>query len=97
MIYCTATNYGKNFITYAENAKGLIAEFAGDVWVAGEVHTPWITKVGGVSKTKAEAQAIVDAAIDANQAAWDNDPRPIEETPLDGGGKGYRPGDITLP
>jgi len=109
MIYCTATNYGKNFITFAENAKGLIEGFPGEVWAADDVHTSWITKVKGVSKTKAEAQAIVDAAVDVEQVAWDNDPQPIEETPIDGdsynvdtcnsygGGKGYRPGDVTLP
>ena len=96
MIYCTATNYGKNFITFAENAKGLIEGFPGEVWAADDVHTSWITKVKGVSKTKAEAQAIVDTAVDVEQLAWDNDPKPVENL-TDGGGKGYRPGDITLP
>jgi len=97
MIYCTATNYGKNFITYAENATGSFQGFPGDVWTTDDVHDTWVDRVGGVSKTKAEAQAIVDAAIDAEQVAWDNDPKPIEDTPLDGGGKGYGPVDIILP
>jgi len=95
MIYCTATNYGKNFISHAESAKGSIEGFAGDVWVADDVHDTWVDKVGGVSKTKVEAQAIVNTGRGIEQTAWDNDSRPEDD--YDDGGKGYRPGDITLP
>jgi alpha-D-ribose 1-methylphosphonate 5-triphosphate synthase subunit PhnG len=49
----------------------------------------WISKVLGVVKTKAEAQAIVDAEVQAAQAAWDA--LSAEEQALRS-----RPADITL-
>jgi alpha-D-ribose 1-methylphosphonate 5-triphosphate synthase subunit PhnG len=47
-------------------------------------------KVLGVVKTKAEAQAIVDAEVQAAQAAWDALPAEQQAMRLD------RPADITL-
>ena len=97
-IYCTATNTGTGFITHAEqeneqplNAKG----FPGNVWIVNDNATGrnWLTKVNGVSKTKAEAQAIVDAEIQSAQATWDALPEDSYEKqfPL------QRPMAITLP
>ena len=75
-IYCTATNTGKGFITHEEqeNANPLNAKgFPGDVWGVEDNATgqAWQSKVGGVVKTKAEAQAIVDAEVQAAQADYD--------------------------
>ena len=68
-IYCTATNTGKGFITHEEqeNANPLNAKgFPGDVWGVEDNATgqAWQSKVGGISKTKAEAQAIVDQFLE---------------------------------
>jgi hypothetical protein len=45
----------------------------GDVWVVGDnlYGAKWIKKVNGVSKTKDEAQAIVDAEVLKAQQAYD--------------------------
>ena len=51
----------------------------------------WIAKVAGVVKTKDEAQALVDAEVQAAQAAWDaqtDEQKADEMNP--------RPEDITL-
>jgi len=71
--YCTATNWGKNFFTHEERKHFYLAGHPGNVWVVGDnIHgDQWISKVSGVSKTKAEAQALVDAEIEAAQAAYD--------------------------
>ena len=71
--YCTATNWGKNFFTHEERKQFHLEGHPGNVWVVGDnIHgDQWISKVSGVSKTKAEAQAIVDAEITAAQTAYD--------------------------
>ena len=45
----------------------------GDIWVVGDNSkgAAWINRVSGTSKTKAEAQAVFDAAIEAYQAEYD--------------------------
>ena len=86
-IYCTATNTGKGFITHdeQENANPLNAKgFPGNVWGVEDNATgqAWQTKVSGVVKTKAEAQALCNAGIDASNAelsgsdGWSNDTHP---------------------
>jgi len=76
-IYCTATNTGKGFITHQEqeNINNPLApiSYPGNVWQVEDNTTgqAWITRVNGVSKTKAEAQALVDAAITQSQTDWD--------------------------
>jgi len=97
-IYCTATNTGTGFITHAEqeNAEPLNARgFPGNVWVVNDNNTgrAWLTKVNGVSKTKEEAQAIVDAQITTEQTAYDSLPEDSfqKQYPL------TRPQSITLP
>ena len=56
----------------------------------------WISKVGGVVKTKDEAQALVDVEVTASQTAWDNNnvDGETEEKKIDRIGE--RPVDITL-
>jgi len=61
MAYFQATNTGKGFITHAENEVAHVAGYPGDVWVTE--NSTWPFRVGAVSKTKVEAQALVDAAI----------------------------------
>ena len=61
MAYYQATNTGKGFITHAENEVAHVAGYPGDVWVTE--NSTWASRVGAVSKTKVEAQALVDAAI----------------------------------
>jgi len=61
-LYCTATNTGKGFITHAEqeniNNPLTPISYPSNVWQVEDNSTgqAWITKVNGVSKTKAEAQ-----------------------------------------
>ena len=47
--------------------------YPADVWVVGnnEKGALWLAEKNGVEKTKAEAQALVDAEITAAQEAWD--------------------------
>jgi len=61
MVYYQATNTGKGFITHKENEVAHVAGYPGDVWVTE--NSTWASRVGAVSKTKVEAQALVDAAI----------------------------------
>ena len=97
-IYCTATNTGKGFITHEEqeNANPLNAKgFPGDVWGVEDNATgqAWQSKVGGISKTKAEAQAIVDAEVETAQAAWDA----LDDDHIDKQAPRHRPAAIILP
>jgi hypothetical protein len=52
----------------------------------------WLAEKNGVEKTKAEAQALVNAEVEAAQAAWDA--LSDEEK---AGPNNTRPEDITLP
>lgn len=61
MAYYQATNTGKGFITHAENELSHVAGYPGNIWITE--NTTWATRVGAISKTKVEAQALVDAAI----------------------------------
>jgi hypothetical protein len=61
MEYYQATNTGKGFITHVENELSHVAGYHGNIWITE--NTAWATRVGAVSKTKIEAQALVDAAI----------------------------------
>ena len=96
-LYCTATNTGKGFITHAEqeNATPLNPRgYPGNVWQVEDNATgqAWITKVSGVSKTKAEAQALVDAAVTQAQSDWDALPSDSYEK----SGYNTRPDTITI-
>lgn len=61
MAYFYAVNTGKGFITHAENESSHITGHPGDVWVTD--NTTWATRVNATSKTKVEAQALVDAVL----------------------------------
>jgi hypothetical protein len=64
--YIVAENWGKGFIEHSESAKFTISGFPGNVWQVPAHNKDanlWIHKVLGVVKTKAEAQAIVDAEV----------------------------------
>jgi hypothetical protein len=90
--YIVAENWGKGFIEHSESSKFTISGFPGNVWQVPAHNKDanlWINKVLGVVKTKAEAQAIVDAEVQAAQAAWDA--LPAEQQARFG-----RPADITL-
>ena len=72
--YIVAENWGNGFIEHSESAKFTISGLPGNVWQVPANNKDanlWIAKVLGTVKTKAEAQAIVDAEVQAAQAAWD--------------------------
>ena len=73
-LYCTATSTGKGFFTCLDRNRFHLEGRGGDVWIIGDnAHgANWITRVSGDSKTKEEAQALVDAVISASQADWDS-------------------------
>jgi len=91
-IYGTATNTGKGFFTAEDRRSFYLAGHPADVWVIGnnEKGARWLAEKNGVEKTKAEAQALVDAEITAAQTAWDA--LSDEQKALSS-----RPTDITLP
>ena len=74
--YCVATNTGKGFFTHEDRNAFYLSGHGGNVWAVGNnAHgISWINRVNGTAKVKAEAQAIVDAAIETQQAAWDDSP-----------------------
>ena len=91
-MYGTATNTGKGFFTHEDRLNFFLRGYPGDVWVIGnnEKGAYWLADKNGVEKTKAEAQAIVTAEVEAGQAAYDaesDEYKAMHE----------RPGDITLP
>ena len=92
--YCVAENRGKGFIDHVESQRITFAGYPANVWQvpAYNKHANlWIAKVAGVVKTKDEAQALVDAEVQAAQAAWDaqTDEQKADE-------RNPRPADITL-
>ena len=97
--YCTATNWGKGFISEDDSRKISPKGYTGNIWrvpANNKDANMWIAGVDGTRKTLSEAQAIVDAEINAQQTSWDNDN--IEgETPEDKNIRlGERPTTITL-
>ena len=91
-IYGTATNTGKGFFTAEDRRNFFLRGYPADVWVVGnnEKGAMWLAEKNGVEKTKAEAQALVDAEITANQEAWDASPDDYKAMT-------DRPVNITLP
>jgi|TARA_R100001530_G_scaffold80968_1_gene56514 hypothetical protein len=91
--YCVAENWGKGFIDHDESWRITFKGYPGNVWQVPAHNKDgnlWIAKVAGAIKTKDEAQALVDAEIQAVQAAWDA--LPAEEKTDDN----PRPADITI-
>ena len=91
--YCVATNTGKGFITHDDSRRFWISGNPGNVWVATDCveSRHWIARNNGVSKTKAEAQALVNTEVTNAQNAWD---ALSDEAKAASSG---RPGDVTLP
>ena len=94
-IYGTATNTGKGFFTAEDRRSFFLRGYPGNVWVVGnsEKGALWLAEKNGVEKTKAEAQAIVDAEVATAQAAWDALPEEQRNRP----GFNQIPTAITLP
>ena len=93
-IYGVATNTGKGFFTAEDRRKFFLRGYPADVWMIGNNvdGAMWLAEKNGVEKTKAEAQALVDAEVQAAQAAWDAQSDEEKADP-----SRPRPGDITLP
>ena len=91
-IYGVATNTGKGFFTAEDRRAFFLRGYPADVWVIGsnERGACWMADRNGVEKTKAEAQALVTAEVEAGQAAYDA--LSAEEQ-----AHNDRPGPITLP
>ena len=93
-LYGVLTNTGKGFFTAEDRKNFFLRGYPANVWVVG--NNPkgalWISDKNGVFKTKSEAQALVDAEIQAAQAAWDalsDEEKADPNKP--------RPGNVTLP
>ena len=73
--YTVKENWGKDFFTHEERKQMYLAGHPGNVWVVDDniFGDQWIGKIGGTTKTKGEAQAIVDGEIEDAQDAWDAD------------------------
>tara|TARA_R100000365_G_C2728626_1_gene59336 strand:- start:788 stop:1090 length:303 start_codon:yes stop_codon:yes gene_type:complete len=97
-LYCTATNTGKGFIKFLDKNRFMVQGHAGDVWVIEDnAHgSDWITRVSGTSKTKEEAQGLVDAAISIDQAAWDSQSAEVKAEKIESN-IGLRPETETIP
>ena len=93
-IYGVATNTGKGFFTAEDRRAFFLRGYPADVWMIGNNvdGAMWLAEKNGVEKTKAEAQAIVTAEVEAAQAEYDA--LTDEEKASHPGG---RPANITLP
>ena len=93
-LYGVATNTGKGFITANDRQKFFIRGYPANVWMVGNNvdGAMWLAEKNGVEKTKEEAQALIDAEIQAAQAAWDALSDEEKAAP-----NNIRPGDVTLP
>jgi len=83
--YCVAECWGKGFITHSDSSKYQVSGFPGNVWqipADNQDANLWVNKVAGSFKTKAEAQAIVDAEVATAQAAWDALPDAQKQAPM---------------
>ena len=97
--YCVATNTGKGFITHDDSRRFWISGNPANVWVCTDCAESrhWVARNNGVSKTKAEAQTLVTAEVDAAKTAWD-DNNVSEETAEEKIERlGPKPTDVTLP
>lgn len=93
-IYGVATNTGKGFITANDRQKFFIRGYPANVWMVGNNvdGAMWLAEKNGVEKTKEEAQALINAEVQAAQAAWDALSDEEKAAP-----NNIRPGDVTLP
>ena len=72
-IYGVAENTGKGFFTAEDRRKFFLRGYPANVWMVGNNvdGAMWLAEKNGVEKTKSEAQALIDADVQASQAAWD--------------------------
>ena len=72
-IYGVATNTGKGFFTAEDRRKFFLRGYPANVWMVGNNvdGAMWLAEKNGVEKAKSEAQALIDADVQASQAAWD--------------------------
>ena len=72
-IYGVATNTGKGFFTAEDRRKFFLRSYPANVWMVGNNvdGAMWLAEKGAREKTKSEAQALIDAEIQAAQTAWD--------------------------
>jgi hypothetical protein len=93
-IYGVAENTGKGFFTAEDRRKFFLRGYPANVWMVGNNvdGAMWMAEKGGVEKTKSEAQALIDAEVQAAQASYDA--LSDEEKASHPGG---RPADIILP
>ncbi len=91
-IYGVAENTGKGFFTAEDRRAFFLRGYPANVWMVGNNvnGAMWLAEKNGVEKTKSEAQALIDAEVQAAQATWDA--QTDEEKALR-----ERPGDVTLP
>ena len=91
-IYGVATNTGKGFFTAEDRQKFFLRGYPANVWMVGNNvdGAMWLAEKGGREKTKAEAQALIDAEVQAGQAAYDAESEEYKAMH-------DRPGDIFLP
>ena len=87
-IYGVAENTGKGFFTAEDRRKFFLRSYPANVWMVGNNvdGAMWLAEKNGVEKTKAEAQALIDAEIEAAQADWDaqsDDHKALIERPVD--------------
>ena len=93
-IYGVATNTGKGFFTAEDRRAFFLRGYPADVWMVGNnvAGAMWLAEKNGVEKTKAEAQALITAEVEAGQAAYDALSDEEKARP-----NNNRPTDITLP
>ena len=92
-IYGVATNTGKGFFTAEDRRKFFLRGYPANVWMVGNNvdGAMWMAEKGGREKTKAEAQALIDAEVQAAQAeyaAMSDEQKAV---------RGGRPADVILP
>jgi hypothetical protein len=91
-IYGVAENTGKGFFTAEDRRKFFLRGYPANVWMVGNNvdGAMWMAEKGAREKTKAEAQALIDADVQAAQAQYDA--LSAEEQALR-----QRPDDVILP
>ena len=94
-IYGVAENTGKGFFTAEDRRKFFLRGYPANVWMVGNNvdGAMWLAEKGAREKTKAEAQALIDAEVQAHQATWDA----ISDEEKAAPGNMGRPTDVILP
>ena len=92
-IYGVAENTGKGFFTAEDRRKFFLRGYPANVWMVGNNvdGAMWMAEKGAREQTKTEAQALIDADVQAAQAEYDA--MSDEQKAVRGG----RPADIILP